>query len=408
MPRAKLKQRADGRYQCKYQGRVFYGLTPKEAQQKRDEYRRLIESGLKREAAGLTVFDYAMRWVSIYKAHVSDATYNQYVRILNRFCDFEGLGSLRMADITTQDIQRFYNAASNMSQSYISVMRTTIGGLFRFATADRVTLSDPTVKARAPKGTKGTHRAITPLERNLIDRTQHRLRPAVMIMLYAGLRRGEVLGINIDRDIDFINRTITVREAITFDNQGLPNRGGTKTEAGMRIVPMVQKLADELTGLHGQLLAKEDGSLMSQIAWDRAWEAYLRALNVVHNGCQKRWYGKTRDHKARIAKYNELIAAGRLIEAEQVKLPPWEEIEIRPHDLRHTYCTMLYDGGIDVKTAQKWMGHADPSVTMEIYTHLTAEREKSAVYTLENALKNQIGCQNGCQNVQTGLKTLVK
>lgn len=408
MPRAKLKQRADGRYRCVYQGRAFYGATQAEAYRKRDEYRRMVEAGLRREANGLTVYDYAMRWVSVYKSHLSDGAYNQHVRILNRFCEFNNYGTLRMADITTHDIQLFYNAASNMSYSYICDMRDTIRGLFKFATADRVTLSDPTVKARVPKGTKGTHRAITALERNLIERTQHRLRPAVMIMLYAGLRRGEVLDINIDRDIDFINRTITVNSAITFDNQGRPQRSAPKTEAGVRTIPLPQKLVDELTGLHGQLLTCEDGSLMTGSSWRRAWNSYVLALGITHNGYPRRWHGRTKEHKARIAKYNELVAAGRLIEAEQVKLPPWEEIDIRPHDLRHTYCTMLYDGGIDVKTAQKWMGHADPSVTMEIYTHLTEEREKVSVEALENALKRNQEGQNEGQTSQTNLRPLAK
>ena len=36
------------------------------------------------------------------------------------------------------------------------------------------------------------------------------------------------------------------------------------------------------------------------------------------------------------------------------------------HQLRHTYATMLYDAGVDVKTAQDFLGHADPTVTMNI------------------------------------------
>jgi integrase len=59
---------------------------------------------------------------------------------------------------------------------------------------------------------------------------------------------------------------------------------------------------------------------------------------------------------------------------------------------------MLYDAGVDLKTAQKWMGHADADVTMKIYTHLSAEREKSASEALENAAKMLYGVQNGVQD----------
>lgn len=379
MPRQKLMQRSDGRYKCKYQGKQFYGATQKEAYAKRDEYKRRLESGMKAEADGLTVQAYALRWVKTYKSHVSQATYDDYVRILNRFCKFEGYGSLAIRDITTMDIQEFFNSLSGLSRSSIAHARNTISALFRYAVADRVAQFDPTVTARMPKSEKGTHRAITLHERELISNTQHRLRPAVMVMLYAGLRRGEVLALDIDRDVDFLQKKITVREAVRFDNQHNPVIVPPKTAAGIRTIPLLNSLADELRGIHGLLCPRTGGGLMTYTSFKRAWNSYLAALSEQHNGCTKRWYGKKKEHK-------------------ESDLPPWESIVIRPHDLRHTYCTMLYDAGVDVKTAQKWMGHKHASVTMEIYTHLSDEREIESTDALENLSKRFSGVQNGVQN----------
>lgn len=389
---ARLKQRADGRYKCKYKGRQFYGATQKEAQQKRDEYRRMIEAGLKEEAAGLTVRSYAMRWVATYKKHLTDGPYNTHVRILNRFCDHEDIGSRRIQDIDTIDIQSFYNTAIGKSHSYICDMRDTIKGLFKYALADRVIMHDPTIKATLPKGTKGTHRAITPHERDLITALDHKMRAAVMIMLYAGLRRGEVLALDIDRDVDFTAKTITVRQAVRYPDQQTPQLVDPKTEAGTRTIPLLDVLADELNGKHGLVLTGEDGKIMTQSAWTRGWESYLSKLSALHNGHPKRWHGKTKKDKA-------IIAAGGTI-------PPWVDINIRPHDLRHSYCTMLYDAGVDLKTAQKWMGHADADVTMKIYTHLTDAREKSASEALENAAKKLHGVQNGVQNHRSDAESM--
>lgn len=50
----------------------------------------------------------------------------------------------------------------------------------------------------------------------------------------------------------------------------------------------------------------------------------------------------------------------------------------QPHDLRHTFATALYDAGVDVKSAQYYLGHADIRVTMDLYTHLSEEREKKS------------------------------
>lgn len=376
MPRQRLTQREDGRYRCKYKDKYFYGATQREAQQKRDEYKRMIESGMKAEALGLTVADYAMRWVTTYKAHLTDAPYNVHVRILNAFCAFEGIGGRSIKSIDTIDIQRFYNTYQGKSHSSLCDVRDTIRGLFKSALADRVTQYDPTVKAQLPKGARGTHRAITQHERDLISALDHRMRTAAMVMLYAGLRRGEVIALDIDRDVDFAAKTITVREAARFPTQQQAQIVAPKTEAGLRTIPLLDVLAAELSGKHGLVITDTRGQMMSQSSWSRAWESYLCKLSVLHNGHLKRWHGKTHD-------------------ADHDNLPPWEDISIRPHDLRHSYCTMLYDAGVDIKTAQKWMGHADVKVTMGIYTHLTDERKKAASETLEKAAKKLYGGQKG-------------
>ena len=48
------------------------------------------------------------------------------------------------------------------------------------------------------------------------------------------------------------------------------------------------------------------------------------------------------------------------------------------HDLRHTYATALYDAGVPVKAAQYFLGHADIRITLDLYTHLSRERESAS------------------------------
>ena len=49
------------------------------------------------------------------------------------------------------------------------------------------------------------------------------------------------------------------------------------------------------------------------------------------------------------------------------------------HMLRHTYATLLYDAGVDIKTAQRYLGHANVELTLSIYTHLTQYKEDKAM-----------------------------
>ena len=43
---------------------------------------------------------------------------------------------------------------------------------------------------------------------------------------------------------------------------------------------------------------------------------------------------------------------------------------LTPHYFRHNYASILYRSGVDVLTAQRFLGHTDPTTTMRIYTHL--------------------------------------
>ena len=67
--------------------------------------------------------------------------------------------------------------------------------------------------------------------------------------------------------------------------------------------------------------------------------------------------------------------------------PVWVIDKITAHMLRHTYATMLFDAGVDVKSAQRFLGHTDIEVTLSIYTHLTKFKEEQAIQMLDKHLK---------------------
>lgn len=365
MARQHLKQRSDGRYACRADGLWFYGATEKEALEKRKAYQRMIENGLRVEAFGVTVQDYAQKWLPANKNTVSNQTYNNYAHILNMLC--KRIGYKRMVDVIPSDIKSFYSEEfATYSEAHIRRAKNIFTSMFDSAVDDGLCVKNPcrAKSAQPHKGTAGTHRCITQEEISLINTTEHRLRPLVMLMLYAGLRRGEALGIDVERDVDFDSAEITVNGAVHFDNAGgaiYTNAG--KTDAALRTIPLFLPLLHALSGMTGRVGLSVKGEPMSLSAFRFGWKSYMKTLSA---------------------------AAGH-------------EIKIRPHDLRHTFCTFLCFSGVDLKTAMLWMGHSDEKMILKIYDHVNPERiEKEA----QKVKKMLLGSQNGSQMQSITSETL--
>ena len=371
MSQKKLSKRTDGRYKVNYGGKQFYGKTKAEAMQKRDEYVAAENVGLNLNCADMTFLDYGMNWLSVYRAECGISQQKQYAKMVEFTA--EALRNKTMRNITVTDMQGICNRLSVYSASHVAKYMSMVRGIFKTAVAEGALLRNPMELVKRPKCKKTEgHRALEPWERELVTSTykEHDFGLCAMVMLYAGLRRGEALFIDVDRDVDFEKMTITVRGAVSFAEGNQPKLTDGKTDAAQRTIPMVPPLADALRGHHGLLCTKVDGTLMTQAAFDRKFDSYKTLLEEKLNGCRKRWYGKTKDHKAQ-------IAAGK-------ELPPWKDITIRCHDFRVDFCTRCYYAGIPLKTLQNWMGHSDAQMILEIYSKLTKEQEANDAIKLAN------------------------
>lgn len=355
MPRAKkqhLTRRKDGRYCCKYHGIQFMGNTEDEALRARDEYK---EEELRGELASLrptSVTEYALKWLPLYKQGISKKTYNDYAKQLDALV--QTIGGMALDTVNVDDAAKVWEHYKGYSQSTIHRAKMLYVALFDAAIENDLCRKNPfrSKFAQPPRAPSGTHRRITDEEVNLIRNTPHRFQCAAMVMLYAGLRRGEVLALTKD-DVDLKKGIIRVNKAVRYDSNQ-PIISTPKTSSGIREVPILKPLKPFLKAVKGSIAKSADGKMMSERAFRRAWDSYLNALSIAAK----------------------------------------KEIKIRPHDLRHTYCTMLRDAGVDMHQAMIWMGHADEKMILRVYDHVGEERTKKSVKLLEKTLN---GMQNGMQ-----------
>jgi integrase len=183
-----------------------------------------------------------------------------------------------------------------------------------------------------------------------------------MLMLYAGLRRGEALALRWE-DID--GDVIHVKQGVHFEDNA-PVTGAPKTPAAVRDVPLFAPIREALATVPRTcafVCTGAEGKPVTSSAWARGWVAFNHAMER---------------------------AAG-------------QPFSVRAHDLRHTFASMLYDAGVDIKTAQKLLGHASPEITMQIYTHLSDAREASSIGKMEAYLSG-MGHEMGHKSPENPVK----
>lgn len=184
---------------------------------------------------------------------------------------------------------------------------------------------------------------------------------AAMLLLYSGLRRSEATALTW-ADIDLDDATITVNKGYDFRAKKVKI---TKTPAGVRVVSIPKVLVDYLrTQQDGcfYVLHNHKGQQMTEQGWKRLWESYMRDLNVKYG-----YDGQQNKNRP-----------GGL---------PMRIDAFTPHQLRHTFCTLMYFAGVDVMTARDQMGHKDISVTLGIYTALDKKFKKKKINRLDTYLK---------------------
>lgn len=383
---AKYTRRADGlyRYQLyigtdesgKKKYKSLYASTVPELEKKIRSARSLIASGQRLDAADQPFRMWAQRLMDIKEPDLSPSYFRGLAGRCRWWCD--RIGSVPVSKVLTSDLQDGISELSRQGRSKKTLLdyRNTASSILDLALYDRAIPSNPAQWVTIPKSAPRSQRfALTADERSWIDHTPHRAQTAAMVMMHAGLRRGELLALTWG-DVDFSSGQIAVNKSVTFDgNTPVPKSGG-KTDAATRTVPIDPVLAAYLRPIAADhspmelVVPANNGRYMTEGGFTRMWESYLSVLNEQHG--------------QQLGEKRSRFTPGGI---------PMTIRNITPHVLRHTYATVLHAAGVDVMTAKEWLGHTDVRTTLSIYTHLdnltrSADRAKlDAFFGYEDSQK---------------------
>lgn len=237
-----MKKRADGRYvkvitDSKTKKRVsFYGKSVREVNQKIFEYQS-------KQERGRTFAEVADEWWDFEVEKLSPSTVKGYrcttERVVKYFAD------RRMSELTSADINQFLMSLARMQYAKKTVKnhKIIINRICHFAVISGDIKHNPSSDAEIPRhlAEKKRHPA-TENEENIIKNSAN-----VWLLPYmaltTGLRKGELLGLRWE-DIDLKSNIIHVRRSVWYGPG--TNIKSPKTEAGIRKVPIISALKEEL------------------------------------------------------------------------------------------------------------------------------------------------------------------
>lgn len=281
---------------------------------------------------------------------MKEKTFHQYELLARRIP--EALQSMELVEIMPQHLQAFINDfARDASKSYMDKMRCFVHALFADAVDNGLCTRNSAKRLKIPHIPEEPRQSFSPEEIKTIvafalDYEVQRIGTAVLVLLFTGLRRGELLGLKWS---DFSDNTLTIRRAVyTEGNRPCVRENVAKTAASLRTVPLLPELAFRISILprHGEyIFSTSSGTLMNPRNFSRDYEVFFNHL---------------RDAEPSV-RY------------------------LSPHCCRHSFATQALLTGTDLRTVQELLGHTSIKTTAR-YTHPDMDTMRAAVGNLRASL----------------------
>lgn len=363
--RVSIGRGRDGKikYKC------FSGKSETEVKRKIREYNKSDARKISVDASQALFQNYLRSWLTnVKKISLKPSSYDRLESTaINQV--IPRIGTFKIGEITPEDIGKMLSDIKDEGLSYSTVKKAfdCASGVMTYAFNKRDIPYNPAALANKPNESNFSKKEIryfTPQEAALITEECSRLyktgRPvypygdAFILALHTGLRMGELIALQ-KNDIDFDNKRLTVRrnaQVVANRNEDGSKATGkrtvlstTKTYSGTRVISLnntALEAARRLCKAHpvsSYVICGENGSQIPHERFERSFYRILDNCGLERTGV---------------------------------------------HSLRHTFASMLFERGVDIKTISTLLGHASVKITVDTYIHLIQDTGKYAVESLED------------------------
>ena len=359
--------------------------TPEELTEKKEQALREIAEA-KFRIENPTVAEYCEKWLQMHAAHVRETTMIDYrSKVRNHI--IKPLGTMYMADVTPDDINQAIGNTSKLSASVYRSVQMLYKQIFESALKSHIIDENPAAELN-PKGGKPP-KDIEALTDEQVKILLDSIRefppyPFVMIGLYSGLRREEILALQWDCIcLDGAAPHIIVKRAWHAEHNRPVISTELKTKAAKRTIPippnLVTCLKEVKEGSSSDYVfaSSVDGGPLSYTQFKRLW-TYIDVRST-----KERTYTRYLKNGEKVKRTVTPILGEKA--AHNSTCIYTMDFKVTPHQLRHTYITNLIYAGVDPKTVQYLAGHENIRVTMDIYAKVKYNRPEDLAATVNKA-----------------------
>lgn len=287
------------------------------------------------------------------------------------------VGRIRLTELTGSDLQCMYNALTadgrvdgkgGLSSNTIKRIHNIVHQALEQAFAEDIIVKNVSKQVVLPKGRAKAYQPYGSEEMNrlIMETRDEWLHPAIVTLIFSGLRRSELLGLSWS-DIDFDAKVIKINKAYTNQGKKKPDESKqtyalapTKTEKSNRSIPMAQQVSEAL------LLRKRELQIMKlksgKSDFNKMDMVFVDQEGVLINGSQftQRFKSILKKHGLR---------------------------EIRVHDLRHSFASQSLKSGAKIESVRDMLGHSNIQTTLNIYRHVELEEKQADIERLSDIVK---------------------
>lgn len=304
------------------------------------------------------------------KNEIKETTYGAYIELYRKHINGSVLGKTKLERITSDQLQKYYNAKNEdgYNPKTVKHIQVLINSALEKAVCLKMLKENVNKLVVLPKRESFKAEVLSPEDVNTIlkEAKNEELYPIITLTIFTGLRKGEVMGLKWE-NVDFEAKELTVEGSLCKVVKETDEKGHLhheykimtpKTEKSKRTIPLLdaavealqiqknrqEEMKEKYSAIYQDedyVFAREDGRYLNQRGFMNEYHKFLKKYGIS---------------------------------------------DVRFHDLRHTFASLLLEAGESPKVIQELLGHSTITTTMDIYAHVTKQGKVKAIKTLDKII----------------------